>query len=118
MKRREFIILLGGTAALWPLAGHAQQSTKVRRVGALMNIGENDPQARVWAAAFEQGLKERGLKTGDNLKLDYRWANNDSLYKRYAQELVALDPEVMLAVSGSSASALQQATNSIPIVFM
>jgi putative ABC transport system substrate-binding protein len=118
MKRRDFITMLGATAALWPLAAHAQQSTRVPRVGALMNIAENDPQSRVWAAAFENGLEERGWKPGKNLQIEYRWANNDSLYKRYAQELAKLDPDVILAVSGSSASALQQATSTVPIVFM
>jgi putative ABC transport system substrate-binding protein len=117
MRRREFITLLGGTV-MWPLAAHAQKSTQVRRVGALMNIGENDPQARVWAAAFERGMNQLGWKPGSNLQIEYRWANNDSLYKRFAQELAGLEPEVILAVSGSSASALQQATSTIPIVFM
>lgn len=118
MKRREFIKLLGATVAVWPLAAHAQQTTRIPRVGALMNIGENDPQSRVWAAAFERGLTERGWKPGSNLQIEYRWANNDSLYKRFAQELVGLGPDVVLAVSGSSTSALQQATSTVPIVFM
>src|SRR5689334_4317804 len=117
MRRREFITLLGGTV-IWPLAAYAQKSTQVRRVGALMNIGENDPQARVWAAAFERGMSQLGWKPGSNLQIEYRWANNDSLYKRFAQELAGLAPDVILAVSGSSASALQQATSTIPIVFM
>ena len=118
MRRREFITLLGGTAFIWPLAGHAQPSTQIRRVGALMNIAENDPEARVWAAAFEQGLEKQGLKPGNTLQIDYRWANNDSLLKRSAQELVKLNPDVILAVSGSSASALQEATGTVPVVFM
>ena len=118
MRRRDFIALLGGTAALWPLAAHAQQSIRTRRVGALMNIAENDPQARVWASAFEQGMEKQGLKPGHNLQIEYRWANNDSLLKRFAQELVRLDPEVILAASASSASALQEATSAVPVVFM
>src|SRR5689334_23025635 len=118
MKRRDFITLLGGTAMLWPFAARAQQSTQMRRVGALMSIAENDPQARVWAAAFEQGLVKQGWKPGQNVQIEYRWANNDSLYKRYAQELVKLNPDVILAVSGSSASALQEATSTVPVVFM
>jgi putative ABC transport system substrate-binding protein len=117
MRRRDFITLLGGTAALWPLAAHAQ-STQVRRAGALMNIAENDPDARVWATAFEQGLEKQGWKVGGNLQLDYRWANNDSLLKRYAQELIGLNPDVILAVSGSSASALQETSGTVPVVFM
>jgi putative ABC transport system substrate-binding protein len=118
MRRRDFIALLGGTAALWPLAAHAQQSIRTRRVGALMNIAENDPQARVWASAFERGMEKQGLKPGHNLQIEYRWANNDSLLKRFAQELVRLDPEVILAASASSASALQEATSTVPVVFM
>jgi len=117
MKRREFITLLGGVAFM-PLAAHAQQTTQVRRIGALMNIAENDPEARVWAAAFEQGMEKQGWKPGDNLQIEYRWANNESLYRRFAQELAGLKPDVMLAVSGSSASALQEATSTVPVVFI
>jgi ABC-type uncharacterized transport system substrate-binding protein len=116
MRRREFIKLLGGTAAGWPLAARAQQP--MRRIGALMNIAENDLQSTIWASAFERGLKERGWTPRDNLQIEYRWANNENLYRRFAQELVALTPDVILAVSGSSASALQEATRTIPIVFM
>ena len=118
MRRRDFIILLGGTAVSWPLTARAQQSTPVRRVGALMNIAENDPEASMWAAAFEQGMEKQGWKSGHNLQIEYRWANNDSLFKRYARELVGLNPDVILAVSGSSASALQEATSTVPVVFM
>lgn len=118
MRRRDFIILLGGTAVSWPLAARAQQSTAIRRVGALMSIAENDPQARVWASAFEQGMEKHGWKPGHNLQIEYRWANNDSLLKRFAQELVRLNPEVILAASASSASALQEATGTLPVVFI
>lgn len=134
MRRRDFIALLGGTAVLWPLAARAQQSaqipnqvpnqvpsqvpSQVRRAGALMNIAENDPDARVWVSAFEQWMEKQGWKPGHNLQIEYRWANNDSLLKRFAQELVKLNPDVILAVSGSSASALQEATSTVPVVFM
>jgi len=118
MRRRDFIILLGGTAASWPLAARAQQPVQVRRVGALMNIAESDPEARVWAAAFEQGMEKQGWKPGHNLQIEYRWANNDSLLKRFARELIELNPDVVLAVSGSSASALQEATSTVPVVFV
>src|SRR4249920_4219 len=118
MRRRDFITLLGGTAVFWPLAARAQQSAQVRRAGALMNIAENDPEARVWAAAFEQGIEKQGWKLGDDLQIEYRWANNESLYRRFAQELAGLNPDVILAVSGSSASALQEATSTVPVVFI
>ena len=83
-----------------------------------MNIAENDPDARVWASAFEQGMEKQGWKPGHDLQIEYRWANNDSLFKRFAQELVKLNPDVILAVSGSSASALQEATSTVPVVFI
>jgi putative tryptophan/tyrosine transport system substrate-binding protein len=118
MRRREFIKFLGGAAAGWPLAAHAQQSTGRRRIGALMNIAENDPQSLVWASAFERGLRERGWTLGNNLQVEYRWANDENLYRRFAHELVALSPEVVLAVSGSSATALQEVTKTIPVVFI
>src|SRR5262249_7771927 len=117
MRRREFIRLLVGSAG-WPLAAHAQQSTGTRRIGALMNIAESDPQSRIWAAAFERGLRERGWKLGNDLQIEYRWANDENLYRRFAHELVALTPDLVLAVSGSSATALQEVTNAIPVVFM
>ena len=118
MRRRDFIILLGGTAVSWPLGARAQESTAVRRGGARLSVAENDPQARVWASAFEQGMEKHGWKPGHNLQIEYRWANNDSLLKRFAQELVRLNPEVILAASASSASALQEATGTVPVVFM
>jgi putative ABC transport system substrate-binding protein len=118
MKRREFIRLLGGTAAGWPFAVRAQQTVQMRRIGALMNIAEQDPQSLVWAPAFERGLEQRGWTRGGNLQIEYRWASNEVLYRRFAQELVALNPDLILAVGGSSATALQQVTQTIPIVFM
>ncbi|MGB7940154.1 MAG: hypothetical protein WCF72_16245 [Pseudolabrys sp.] len=118
MKRREFIKLLGGTAAAWPLAAGAQQSGGVRRIGALMSIAESDPQSRIWSAAFERGLVDQGCKLGGNLQIDYRWANDENRYRRFARELLALTPEVVLAVSGSSATAPQEVTSTVPVVFM
>ena len=117
MRRREFIKLLGGTAAGLPFAAHAQQP-RIRRIGALMNIRENDPQSIAWALAFERGLKEWGWTLGHNLQIEYRWAHNDNLYRRFALELATLTPDVVLAVGGSSASALQEVTRTIPIVFV
>jgi putative ABC transport system substrate-binding protein len=118
MRRRDFIKLLGGTAAGWPLAAPAQQTMPMRRIGALMNVTENDPQSLVWAAAFERGLEERGWRLGGNLQIEYRWANNENLYRRFALELVALNLDATLAVGGSSATALQEVTRTLPIVFV
>jgi putative ABC transport system substrate-binding protein len=118
VRRREFIKLLGGTAAGWPLAARAQQPTRMRRIGALMNISENDPQSTIWTSAFEHGLEEWGWTLGGNLQIEYRWANDENLYRKFARELVALTPDIILAVSGSSASALQEVTRTIPIVFV
>ena len=118
MRRREFITLLGGTAATWPLAARAQQPVRVRRIGALMSIAESDSQSTVWSSAFERGLTDHGWKPGNDLKIEYRWANDENLYRRFARELLAANPEVVLAVSGSSASALQEVTSTVPVVFM
>jgi putative ABC transport system substrate-binding protein len=118
MRRREFIKLLGGTAAGWPLAARAQQAMRMRRIGALMSFVEYDPQSKIGTSAFEHGLEEWGWTLGGNLQIEYRWANYGSLYRRFAHELVALTPDVILAVGGSSASALQEVTRTIPIVFM
>jgi putative ABC transport system substrate-binding protein len=83
-----------------------------------MNIAESDPQSLIWASAFERGLRERGWKLGNDLQIEYRWANDENLYRRFAHELVALTPDLVLAVSGSSATALKEVTNAIPVVFM
>jgi len=72
MRRREFITLLGGTAATWPLAARAQQPVRVRRIGALMSIAENDSQSTVWSSAFERGLTDHGWKPGQDLQIEYR----------------------------------------------
>ncbi len=118
MLRREFIKLIGGTAAGWPLAARAQQPTRMRRIGVLMNIAENDLQSVGRASAFEHGLEGSGWKLGGNLQVEYRWATDENLYRRFARELVALSPDVILAAGGSSASALQELTDTIPIVFV
>ena len=118
MKRRDFIKLLGGAAAGWPFAASAQPITRMRRIGALMNIAQDDLQSITWASAFRRGLEEQGWTLDVDLHIEYRWANNENLYRRFAQELIALAPDVVLAVSGSSATALQEVTRTIPIVFV
>ena len=106
MRRREFIKLLGGTAAGWPFAARAQQVMRMRRIGVLVGFLESDPESKIATSAFEHGLEERGWILGGNLQIEYRWANYGGLYRRFARELVALTPDVILAVGGSSASAL------------
>ena len=118
MRRREFITLLGGAAAGWPLAAAAQQAKQKRRIGVLMSFTENDPESTIGVSAFEYGLKKQGWTPGRNVQIEYRWANTLAHYRIFARQLVALDPDVILAVGGSSASALQEVTRIIPIVFM
>jgi putative ABC transport system substrate-binding protein len=122
MRRRKFLALFGGTAvasALFrPPAGWAQQRDRVRRIGVLMGVAENDPDAPTRVNAFQQGLQEAGWTVGGNLWVDYRWAAGDRERMRVlAAELVALKPDVIVANTTPVTIALQQATSSIPIVF-
>jgi len=119
MRRRDFINAVAGAAAAWPLSVRAQQLEQIRRIGVLMNIAENDPEAAVQVATLVQALKGRGWIVGTNLQIDYRWAAGDSnLYRKYAPELVALAPNVILVVGGTATGELQRATRTIPIVFV
>jgi putative ABC transport system substrate-binding protein len=105
VKRREFITLLGGAAAAWPLAARAQQPERMRRVGVLTNLASDDPEAQARIGAFLQGLQEFGWAVGRNVRIDYRWGGGDAdRTRRYAAELVALAPDVILT-SGSTALA-------------
>jgi putative ABC transport system substrate-binding protein len=117
LKRREFITLLGGTAA-WPVAARAQQPERTRRIGVLMTLAEDDPQGQARFGAFLEGLRQFGWRNGDNIRLDVRWtAGNSDEIRRYAAELAALAPDVILASASPSVAALQAATHSLPIVF-
>jgi putative ABC transport system substrate-binding protein len=117
MKRREFITLLGGAAA-WPLAAWAQRPERMRRIGVLMNLAADDPESSSRLTAFVQALQQLGWTDGRNVRIDIRWgAGNPELYRRYAMELVAAVPDVILAGGGVAGTALLQATRSIPIVF-
>jgi putative tryptophan/tyrosine transport system substrate-binding protein len=119
MKRRAFITLLGGAAALWPLAAHAQQAERMRRVGVLMSISEDDPLAQARVAVFRQALADLGWTEGRNLTIAWRWAGGDmARVREYASELVRLAPNIILANGTPSVAALKQATTSIPIVFV
>jgi putative tryptophan/tyrosine transport system substrate-binding protein len=118
ITRREFITLLGGAAA-WPLAVHAQQPRRVRRIGVLMYTAADDSQGQAWVAAFAQGLQQLGWEVGGNVRIDYRWGAGDTeRFRRYAGELVALAPDVIVATAGSIVGALQQASRTVPIVFV
>ena len=118
MNRRAFITALGGAAAAWPLSARAQQGGRVRRIGVLMNVGENDPQGRARLDAFVQRLKELGWSDGSNVRLDIRWgAGNAELFRRYAGELVALAPDVIVANASITVATLHELTRQVPIVF-
>jgi putative ABC transport system substrate-binding protein len=117
MRRREFITLIGGAAAAWPLAVHAQQSD-LRRIGVLLNRAASDPEAADSVGAFVQGMGELGWRIGGNVRIEYRYsAGNPEVFRKYASELVALAPDVILAASTLSVAALQQFSRTIPIVF-
>jgi putative ABC transport system substrate-binding protein len=117
MKRREFITLFGGAAAAWPVTARAQQS-EVRRIGVLMGYGENDSEAQAWVAAFREGLQKLGWTEGRNIRIDTRWGRADmELMQRFAQELVALQPDLILSQITPTTAALLQQTHTIPIVF-
>ena len=116
-KRREFITLLGGAAA-WPLAATAQQDGRIRRVGVLVGLAENDPEAKARFSAFRQGFEKLGWFEGRNVHLDYRYAPAGSRVQTLAKELVASQPEVILAQGTPISAALKQETRTIPVVFV
>jgi len=117
VRRREFITLLGGATA-WPIAARAQQGEQMRRIGVLMAINANDAEAQVRIAAFVAGLQQLGWTVGKNVRVDYRFAGTDAdTLRKYASEMVALAPDVILAQSSPSIAALLQATRTVPIVF-
>src|SRR5437868_2318204 len=114
MRRREFITLLGGAAASsvsWPLVARAQQPERMPRIGVLSNLSQDDPEAPARDAAFVQGLQQLGWIDGRNVRIDYRYAEADpAQFRRFAGELVALAPDVVLAYTSPAVTALQQAT--------
>ena len=118
-KRRAFITLLGGAAVSWPLAARAQRSERIRRVGWLTSFAAGDPVPQGYIAALLQGLQESGWSVGRNVRIDYRWgATNAELKRRYAAELIALGPDVIVTTGDSNTGPLLQATRSVPIVFV
>jgi ABC-type uncharacterized transport system substrate-binding protein len=116
IKRRDFITLLGGAAAAWPLAARAQQPDGMRRIGVLMGLAEGQ-ETRARLAAFRQGLEKRGWSEGRNVRIDYRFAPASAHAQVLAKELVALQPDVILAQSTPVVAALQRESSAIPIVF-
>jgi putative ABC transport system substrate-binding protein len=117
-RRREFITLIGGAAAAWPLAARAQQRKPMRRVGALMPYAANDPHMQIRNAAFLQGMQRLGWTVGDNVQIDYRWSGgNEEDTRKYAAELVALAPEVIFTSGSAGVEPLRRVTRTVPIVF-
>jgi putative ABC transport system substrate-binding protein len=118
MRRREFIRFLGGAAAGWPLTVRAQQPERMRRIGVLMFPLVDDPVGQSDKATLQQALRELGWTEGRNLTIDYRWGGGDAEQNRkYAAELVAFAPDVIVAGNGGAARALRQASPTVPIVF-
>ena len=117
MNRRAFITLLGGAAATWPLAARAQQE-RMRHIGVLMPLAENDPESQARITAFREGLAKLGWTEGRNVQIEYRWiAGDPDRARTYAAELVKLKPDVIFAATASSLMPLQRETRSVPIVF-
>lgn len=118
MRRREFIALLGGAASAWAFSARAQQGDRRRRIGVLMSNKEDDPIAQSRVVAFRDGLQQLGWNEGRNLTIEWRWGSGDAVRTRhYAEELVKLAPDVLLANGTPATAALKQATSTIPIVF-
>jgi putative tryptophan/tyrosine transport system substrate-binding protein len=118
MKRREFIGLLAGAATAWPLGARAQQNNHVRRIGFLMSSAETDTVAQSRVAAFREGLQQLGWTEGRNIRIDYRWAGDFGRIRSYAEELVRLSPDVMVANGNPVVAAVLQQTRTVPIVFV
>ena len=109
MQRREFVTLLGGAAAAWPLGARAQQAEPMRRIGVLSNATADDPEGEASVAAFQQALQQLGWDDGRNVRLDIRWGAHDvERDRKYATELVAIVPDVVLASGTLSVGALQR----------
>jgi putative ABC transport system substrate-binding protein len=117
MQRREFITLLGGAATAWPVAARAQQPGGMRRVGVLMGYAESDREGQTFVAAFREGLQKLGWTESRNIRIDTHWASDVESMQRFAKELVALQPDLILSHNTPTTAALLQQTRTIPIVF-
>jgi putative ABC transport system substrate-binding protein len=119
MNRRQFITLLGGAAAAWPLAVRAQQGERVRRIGLLSGLGENDPEGHARVAAFREALQKLGWMEGRNVQIDIRWGMPDAeSMQRFAKELVALLPDLIITQNTPGTAVMLQQTRAIPIIFV
>jgi putative ABC transport system substrate-binding protein len=117
VRRRKFLTLVG-TAVAWPLAARAQQPDRMRRIGVLMGFAESDREGQAFVAAFREGLQKLGWVEGRNIRIDFRWAASDvESMQRFAKELVALQPDLILSNNTPTTAALLQQTRIIPIVF-
>jgi putative tryptophan/tyrosine transport system substrate-binding protein len=119
MRRREFITLLGGTAAGWPLAARAQQPDRVRRIAVLLRVAQDDPDAQRDLQNFRKGLWQLGWTAGNNILIEYRYASADpAQMQTHAAELVGLPAEAVLAGGSLAVAALRRETRTTPIVFV
>jgi putative tryptophan/tyrosine transport system substrate-binding protein len=119
MQRRKFLTLLGSTVAASPLAAHAQQAAQVRRIGVMIALAENDPEAQANAAALRDGLEKLGWTEGRNIRTDYRWGVGDPARARVAvKELLALSPDVIMPATTQMLAAVKEGTGSDPVVFV
>jgi putative ABC transport system substrate-binding protein len=119
MRRRVFTALLGGVAACWPLAGLAQQPSQMRRIGVLMNTAAEDALGQVSHAAFVQALQQLGWEVGANVRIDTRWGAGDTArFRKYAEELIASTPDIVLATANSIVADFEQMSRTVPIVFV
>jgi putative tryptophan/tyrosine transport system substrate-binding protein len=118
MQRRQFITLLAGAAAAWPLAARGQHAERVRRIGVLLNVTADNPYFQTWVGAFLQGLQQSGWSIGQNVRIDTRWAGGSATeVRKHAAELAAIAPDVILAHGDTTVGPLLQATRTVPIVF-
>ena len=119
MRRRDFVTLLGGASAAWPIAARAQRASQMRRVGVLMNTDPSNQASQRFLAALSDAFRERGWSNDQNLRIEIRWSGGDvKLMRRHAEELVGINSEVMVCVSTANLDALRRATRTIPIVFL
>ena len=119
IKRRELIKLVSGAVVAWPVVTRAQQSERIRRIGVMTNLAEDDPETRVRLDAFRNGLQQSGWVENRNLRIDYRWGVGDTdIHRKNATELVALKPDVILAHGSTIMGPLRRATRTVPVVFV